>query len=333
MRLKFLCVLVLVGCGGGVSLGQTGQGQTGGDGGSSGSSGSSSGGVGTGVKQCASKDACGPMPATAPAIACADGSVPTYTGNCIDPGTGKCVWEMTTCPPNACFMNGELEAQYKKCAATSDCTTVKYSPSCCGSPHVTGVANASLKDVVACMAAEPPQPACACPVGPPVADDGSMASTPSDATTVYCNAMSQCETTFKKGVACGASTCAPSETCCSGMPYPSPTCTSGPCAVSRRAYKKDISYLADEDRQRLTDELYSFRLATYRYKGEASSNPTHLGFMIDDVAPSPAVTQKTGDSVDLYGYTTMTVAALQTQAREIAELRREVDELKKSCKK
>jgi hypothetical protein len=137
---------------------------------------------------------------------------------------------------------------------------------------------------------------------------------------------------FKGGVACGSTTCMPGETCCSGVPYPSPTCTSGPCAKSRRAYKKDISYLADDERQRLTDELYGFRLATYHYKAETTSDPTHLGFIIDDVAPSAAVDQRTGDHVDLYGYTTMTVAALQTQAREIAELRREIDALKKTCK-
>ncbi|HEY8073976.1 MAG TPA: hypothetical protein VIF62_07700 [Labilithrix sp.] len=329
-----------MGCGGGVSLGQTGQGQDGtdgGTGGSSGSSGASSGGVGTGVKECSSPAACGPMPGAPTTMPCADGSAPGFTGKCVDLGDGKCVWETTTCPPDACFSKGELEPQYKKCTTAADCTTIQYSQSCCGSPHVTGVATASLGDVKMCIANEPPQPACACPSGPPIADDGSMPSSAGGGSAtpiVYCNASMQCETTYKKGITCGSNTCAPTQFCCSGTPGPAtPTCSNGPCPVSRRAYKKDISYLADDDRERLTDELYSFRLATYRYKSEASSSPTHLGFMIDDVAPSPAVTQKNGDSVDLYGYTTMAVAALQTQARELAELRREVDELKKSCKR
>ena len=36
-----------------------------------------------------------------------------------------------------------------------------------------------------------------------------------------------------------------------------------------------------------------------------------------------------GERVDMYGYTTMSVAALQVQAREIAELRRQVEDLKR----
>lgn len=35
----------------------------------------------------------------------------------------------------------------------------------------------------------------------------------------------------------------------------------------------------------------------------------------------------------MYGYQTMAVAALQTQATEMAKLRRELDELKSSCAK
>ena len=56
------------------------------------------------------------------------------------------------------------------------------------------------------------------------------------------------------------------------------------------------------------------------------------GFIIDDVVPSPAV-QQSGERVDMYGYQTMAVAALQVQARELAALRREVEELKATCGK
>lgn len=332
MRWKIFGVLFFVGCGGGVSLGQSGQGQSGTDGGT-GDDGSS-GGSGTGVKECASTSDCGPMPAM-PATKCPDGTVAGYTGRCIQQGAA-CVWENKPCPPPptmSCFQNGELVEPYKDCKQAADCTTEEYSLSCCGSPRVTGVAVSYDAAVKSCIAALPPQPACACPSAPPTADDGSQATTVNAKASVYCDPSNHCVSTFKQGVACGTTTCNPGETCCSGVPYPSPTCTTGVCAISRRAYKKDISYVDDEERQRLTDELYGFRLATYRYRQEAASSPTHLGFMIDDVAPSAAVTQKSGDSVDLYGYTTMAVAALQTQAREIAELRREVDDLKKSCKR
>ena len=56
------------------------------------------------------------------------------------------------------------------------------------------------------------------------------------------------------------------------MPFPEPTCINGTiCPISQRKHKKDISYLTDDDRQRLNDELLGFRLATYRYKSESAS--------------------------------------------------------------
>jgi len=52
------------------------------------------------------------------------------------------------------------------------------------------------------------------------------------------------------------------------------------------------------------------------------------GFVIDDIEPSEAV--DTGrEMVDLYGYTSMAVAALQTQVRDIEALKREVADLRR----
>ncbi|MBS2018330.1 MAG: tail fiber domain-containing protein [Deltaproteobacteria bacterium] len=127
---------------------------------------------------------------------------------------------------------------------------------------------------------------------------------------------------------CGKSTCSKGQTCCSGMPFPEPTCVNGTmCPISQRKHKKDVSYLSESDKQRLSDELLGIPLATYRYKSEGEAERTHLGFIIDDIAPSPAVTS-TGERVDMYGYATMSVAALQVQAKEIADLRRQIDDLK-----
>lgn len=106
-----------------------------------------------------------------------------------------------------------------------------------------------------------------------------------------------------------------------------PTQQPGGCPISRRAYKTNINYLADRDAERLRDDLMRFRLATYQYTAQGPAAPEHLGFIIDDVEPSPSVNAG-GDTVDLYGYTTMAVAALQAQGREIDELKREVAELK-----
>ncbi len=100
----------------------------------------------------------------------------------------------------------------------------------------------------------------------------------------------------------------------------------GMCPISRRAYKKNVQYLGARDLDRLRADLLSFRLASYQYDLPGADPATHLGFIIDDVAPSPAVAAN-GTNVDLYGYTSMAVAALQTQQREIDELEREVKTL------
>jgi hypothetical protein len=128
--------------------------------------------------------------------------------------------------------------------------------------------------------------------------------------------------------ACGNSYCDPKQTCCVGMPFIEPTCWGGNiCPISRREYKTDIDYLDAGARERLAGELLKFRLATYQYKPGVADGERHLGFIIDDVGQSPAVAPS-GERVDLYGYTSMAVAALQTQAQQIARLEHEVASLR-----
>src|SRR5439155_362978 len=87
----------------------------------------------------------------------------------------------------------------------------------------------------------------------------------------------------------------------------------GGCPISRRDAKDHIRYLDDGDLKRLHDEVMRLRLATFRYRQNASR--TQLGFIIDDAEPSPSI-DPARDMVDLYAYTSMAVAALQTQAHE-----------------
>jgi len=94
-------------------------------------------------------------------------------------------------------------------------------------------------------------------------------------------------------------------------------------AISRRAAKTNVAYLSPSDLQRLHDELLTYRLATYDYTQAAMGPGTRLGIIIDDVAPSPSVAPD-GTHLDLYAYTSMAVAALQTQGREIERLQRAV---------
>lgn len=108
------------------------------------------------------------------------------------------------------------------------------------------------------------------------------------------------------------------------------TCNSG--AVSRREFKKDITYVGDAEREELASEALSIPLATYRYKTEPDKDKKHLGFIIDDQPdPSPAV-QSDRTHVDEYGYTSMLLATVQQQQKQIDALTRKVDVLEKQCK-
>ena len=319
---------IVAACGGAVSLGEIGSGQTTSDGGGT----DGGGGSDSGVTECTSKADCGPAPKSV-AIQCSDGSIGGNTGRCLKTATG-CAWERRECPTDACFdATPALSPVYKKCASTADCTVIDFQINCCGSLHATGV-NVTSKATVATCAADRATafPKCQCPTTAPIADDGTTDTGFSGAApAVTCNPKtSQCETSFT-GEVCGSTTCKPGQTCCSGVPLPTPTCfDSGACPVSQRKHKKDITYLSETDRQRLSNELLGFPLATYRYKSESETDREHLGFIIDDVAPSPAV-QPSGERVDMYGYQTMAVATLQIQARELAALRREVEDLKATC--
>ena len=106
-----------------------------------------------------------------------------------------------------------------------------------------------------------------------------------------------------------------------------PTQGQGGCPISRAAFKKDIHYLDDDALRRERDAVLRIPLATWRYRWESADSPERLGFLIDDIAPAACV-QPSGDRVDLYGYTSMTVAAVQAQSREIAALRTEVEALR-----
>lgn len=133
-----------------------------------------------------------------------------------------------------------------------------------------------------------------------------------------------CTATQQAGQECGTSglTCDPTDSCnrllvCSGE---DPTRQPGGCPISLAAWKKDIRYLDEAERQRQHDAVVRLPLATWRYRTEDAEAPVRLGFLIDDVGAAPCV-QPSGQRVDLYGYTSMAVAALQVQEREIAALR------------
>jgi hypothetical protein len=95
-----------------------------------------------------------------------------------------------------------------------------------------------------------------------------------------------------------------------------------PCSRSRTGIPAVISASARRS------DLELVRLATYRHVNPANGDGTRVGFIIDD-SPDIAAVDASGGRIDLYAYTSMAVAALQQQAREIAALRREVARLKR----
>jgi len=105
-------------------------------------------------------------------------------------------------------------------------------------------------------------------------------------------------------------------------------CQGGNCPVSRRAFKNEIHQLDDQEVQRVYAQLRDIKLTTYRYKGEPASDAPRLGFIIDDTA-SPYPVNPDGNSVNLYGYASMAVAAIQAQSQEIAALKAEVARLRR----
>jgi hypothetical protein len=96
------------------------------------------------------------------------------------------------------------------------------------------------------------------------------------------------------------------------------------CPISSRRFKSDVQYLTDAEREQCAREVDTIRLARYRYQG---SDETRLGFVLEDDPPAAAV-DRGRDMVDLYGYSSLAVAALQVHERRLEALEREVQELR-----
>ena len=84
----------------------------------------------------------------------------------------------------------------------------------------------------------------------------------------------------------------------------------------------------DAELRELYDQLRAIQLSTYAYKAAPPEAPRRLGFIIDDTN-APAAINPDGNSVDLYGYLGMAMAAVQVQAREIEGLRARIHEIER----
>jgi hypothetical protein len=98
----------------------------------------------------------------------------------------------------------------------------------------------------------------------------------------------------------------------------------GGCPISRARFKAGIAYVTEQQRRSYHEQIMSLPLASYLYKYAPEAGP-QLGFIIDDIEPSVAVS---GDHVNMYGYLSMAVAAIQVQQEQITALQRELAQVR-----
>lgn len=250
----------------------------------------------------------------------------------------------------------------KECAGDNDCAVVFHQVDCCGSLVAIGVDAGTVdafNEAEAMCAAK--WPACECAQKPTAAEDGE--STEDQAQIVAACEGGLCQSQVPDaGPLQWFTTCG--DPVCSGYTKPDgvPPCTAeqmegnpcdvegttcdpvsdcnallvcaskdpkqnpGGCPISRAKFKTDIEYLGPADLERYAADLSSLRLATYRYRAAPTSAPPRLGIVLEDNEHGVWV-DAAHDRVDLYGYASLAVAALQVQQRQIAELRAEVDRL------
>ncbi len=104
----------------------------------------------------------------------------------------------------------------------------------------------------------------------------------------------------------------------------------GGCPISARRFKKGIVYLDHAAESGLRDALLQLPLATWQYRN-TNRNRRSLGYILEDAPRMPA-SDMGRERVDVYALSTMTVAAIKAQQRELRALRVELAALRARCK-
>jgi hypothetical protein len=296
-------------------------GATGGSGGSAGSGGGSS----------CTPQSCRNQPV--PAIGCANGTAPEFT--CMRGNDGQCRWSAPRCPGadastpqadgggpgTACRMDSDCRLFDDYCTGC-DCRALAKTDSnpTCNGPGVRCAVQPCANKVAACESGR-------CVVRAATLHWSYTCGDPvcggwrAKADVRLCS-------TEKSGDPCATSgdRCDPKDSCNRLLQCSTTDVRPGACPISRRETKRDIRYLGVEELRRYHDELLQMRLATWRYKADPARE--RLGFIIDDHEQSVAV-DAPRDMVDLYSYTSLAVATLQLQAREIADLHARLGKLER----
>ena len=97
----------------------------------------------------------------------------------------------------------------------------------------------------------------------------------------------------------------------------------GGCPISRASAKRDIHYLSADERAAVARQALDMPLATWSYRWDPPARRERLGFIIDD-QPTAYAVDADGQRVDLYGYTSLALAATQEQDRRLADQERRI---------
>ncbi len=113
----------------------------------------------------------------------------------------------------------------RACVSDSDCEIAAHQTDCCGTLDAMGIAaSESARFAAAEALCESQYPACGCDSGTVNTDDGTMPPPGSGTSAVVVRCLTGvCTTSARASMACGATTCTPTQVCvmeCSGVPVP-----------------------------------------------------------------------------------------------------------------
>lgn len=312
--------------------------------------GTSEGGSGSGTGGVSSTGGSGSGPAT------------VTDPNATSDATGTTGAGSSTGDPLACEDPLTVPGVSKACQSDGDCALVFHQKDCCGSLDAHGVDTDSVgpfNEAEAICVAQ--FPACECAPMPTAAEDGDATEDQAEIVVSCVDNLCQssipdagplqwyttcgdpvcmgytkpdgvppCTAEQMEGLACDAEgvTCDPMSDCNALLVCATedPKQQPGGCPISRARFKTDIEYLGAADLERHAADLQSLRLATYRYRQAPADAPPRLGIILEDNEQGIWVDAR-HDRVDLYGYASLAVAALQVQQRQIAALQAEVERL------
>lgn len=251
--------------------------------------------------------ACEPPPGDGRGDAGEPDAGPMDAGSCIG-----CVAEDGGCETgysNAACGRGALQCQ--RCPGFSNCINgrCEYPGGGCFAPQVPGAEWATPT----CPATCPVGTVCLRGVGETTGDFGCVPIQPSCAEG-------------KPSCACMGCLCAIR---CFDWDDGGVGCDNG--TVSSRQMKRDIEYVSDASRAELAAQALRLRLATYRYLTDPPASRSRLGFIIEDLPTGSPAVQSDRQHVDEYGYASLILAALQSQAERVSALERRIEELEASC--